>query len=98
MLNFASFITTVAPFLRDVFSTPTFQTAAESAINGVINKLASHAGDPAALQQVANEMKSFVPQIVGSIVKGTPAEKLVNAANIPASTSANIPAPPGDRT
>jgi len=84
MTNFWSWVTTAAPFIREIFSTPTFQAAAENAINGIVDKLASHAGDPAAIKALASEVKQFAPQIVGAIVKGTPAEGLVNPSVLPA--------------
>jgi hypothetical protein len=68
--------------VKAVSDTKAFDLAAQLAFKRVGAEIDKKAHDPAAIKEIAKELINGAPQIVGAIVKGSEAEKLVPAANI----------------
>ena len=66
--------------LKSVASNPSVQQAGTQALKGVADQLTANAHNPEAVKAIAAGLQQNAPAIVGAIVKGTPAEKLVDPA------------------
>jgi hypothetical protein len=66
--------------LKSVASNPSVQQAGTQALKGVADQLAANANNPEAVKAIAAGLQQSAPAIVGAIVKGTPAEGMVDPA------------------
>jgi hypothetical protein len=72
----------ILDIVKVVSKTRTFDTAATLAFKRVGQRIEEHADNPAAIKEIARELISGAPELVGAVVKGTEAHALVPAENI----------------
>lgn len=92
MSAFWSAIEFLKPLAVRAIQSPQFQSAAIGMLSGIGEKIAQNAHNPEAIKRIAGDLTNHAPGILGAIVKGTDAEKLVSPAIVPAAP------PPGDRS
>ena len=68
--------------IKVVSKTKTFDRAAELAFKKVGQAIDKNAHNPEVIKEIANELITGAPAIVGAVVKGTTAEMLVDPATI----------------
>lgn len=81
-MNWSAFGQTLLGVVKRVAGNTNFQQAAVGAVTGIAQKLLESANDPTKIKELANELKQGAPALVGAMVKGTPAEPLVDPAII----------------
>jgi len=83
--DFASFFGGV---VKAVASNPSLQQSGTQLLTGVADQLGANAHNPEAVKAIAAGLQQNAPAIVGAIVKGTPAEGLVDPAILKAQPGA----------
>jgi len=68
--------------VKAVSNTKAFDLAAELAFKRVGERIDANAHNPEAIKEIARELITEAPAIVGAIAKDTPAEKLVDPSTI----------------
>lgn len=69
--------------VKQVAKSPTFQTAAISAVSGIGKRILDNMNAPEELHKLGQELVEGAPSVVGAIVKNTSAETLVDRTIIP---------------
>lgn len=81
-MNWSNFGASMLGLVKRVAGNKDFQQAATSAVTGIAQKLLESANDPNKIKEIATDLQKGAPALVGAMVKGTPAEALVDAAII----------------
>lgn len=78
-MNWSNFGQSLLGLVKRVASNTNFQQAAVGMVTGISQKLLEAANDPQKIKEIATDLQKGAPALVGAMVKGTPAEKLVDA-------------------